>query len=193
MPHPKAPALRDLRNLLQASLHRHDLLVGLIFLAFAVFFVAQTFGIAGFAALFTEGIEAALLDADLPVGTARRMGPGFFPLLLTGLLFGLGVILVARGVRTTPAGTIQPMPWRGMLLILGATIFFGATVRGLGLVPATAIAVLLASYASQRMTLRLGLILSVVLTIFVLAVFHYGLGLALRVYGPWLDFLLGAA
>ena len=183
--------MRDVRSLLQTGLHRHDLMVGLIFIAFALFFLAQTFGVVGVNALFTEGLAAAMLDAALPVGTARRMGPGFFPLLLTSLLFGLGTILVVRGVRATPDGAVQPMPWRGMLFILGATLFFGATVRGLGLVPTTAIAVLLASYASQRMTLRLAVTLSIVLTIFVLAVFHYGLGLPLRVTGPWLDFLFG--
>jgi hypothetical protein len=184
--------VRDLRSLLHASLHRHDLMAGLIFIAFAFFFIAQTFGLSGFAALFTEGWEAAMLDAELPIGTARRMGPGFFPLGLSGLLFGLGLVLVVRGVRMAPDGNIPPMPWRGLLFILGATVFFGVTVRGLGLVPATATTVLIASYASQRMTLRLAIVLSIALTVFVLAVFHYGLGMPLRLYGPWLDFLLGS-
>jgi hypothetical protein len=184
--------MRDLRALLQTSLHRHDLMAGLIFIVFAIFFVAQTFGVIGLTTLFKEGVDAAFLDADLPIGTARRMGPGFFPLLLSSLLFGLGVMQVARGLRVAPDGNVQLMPWRGMLFILGATVFFGATVRGLGLVPTTAITVLVAAYASQRMTLRLAIILSVVLTVFVLAVFHYGLGMPLRLYGPWLDFLLGA-
>jgi hypothetical protein len=184
--------VRDFRTLLHASLHRHDLMAGLIFIGFAVFFIAQTFGLSGFAALFSEGWEAAMLDAELPIGTARRMGPGFFPLGLSTLLLLLGLVLVARGVRTAPDANIHPMPWRGMLFILGATIFFGFAVRGLGLVPATATTVLIAAYASQRMTLRLAVILSVALTIFVLAVFHYGLGMPLRLYGPWLDFLLGS-
>jgi len=183
--------VRDPRPFLQATLHRHDLLAGAIFIAFAMFFLAQTFGIDGFTALFREGWEAATLDAALPIGTARRMGPGFFPLLLSAILFLLGAILFLRGLRIAPDGDIHPMPWRGMLFILGATIFFGVCVRELGLVPTTALSVFAAAYASQRMTLRLAVILSAVLTVFVLAVFHYGLGMPLRLYGPWLDFVLG--
>lgn len=174
------------------ALHRHDLFAGGIFIAFAVFFLGQTFGMSGLVSLLNNGPGEAFLDAEMPIGTARRMGPGYFPLLLSGLLFVLGAILMVRGLAKGPDTGIHPMPWRGLLMILGATIFFGATVRGLGLVPTTAISVLLSAYASQRMTLRLAAILSVVLTIFVLAAFHYGLGLPLRLYGPWLDPVLGA-
>jgi hypothetical protein len=179
------------RSTLQDVLHRHDLVAGLLFMAFAAFFVAQTFGLSGLGALFTDGLAGLIDEADLPIGTARRMGPGYFPLWLSGLLFALGVVLVVRGVRSAPAASIPPMPWRGLVFILGSTIFFGATVRGLGLVPTTAIAVFIAAYASERMRPGLAVILSIVLTLFVLAVFHYGLGLPLRVVGPWLDFLPG--
>ncbi len=179
------------RSRVQDLMHRHDLMAGLIFIAFAIFFFAQTFGIDGFTAWFNEGFAIAKQDATLPIGTARRMGPGFFPLLLTVILFGLGLILVARGARKPPDTDVHPMPWRGIVFTLGAAVFFGLTVRGLGLVPTTAVSVLLASYASQRMTLRLAAILMVVLTLLVLAVFHYGLGLPVRVYGPWLDFMFG--
>lgn len=166
-------------------------MAGLLFIAFAVFFVVQTFGLSGLEGFLADGFAGLILDAELPIGTARRMGPGFFPLWLSGLLFLLGAVLVVRGVRGSAEASIPPMPWRGIAFILGSTIFFGATVRGLGLVPTTAIAVFIAAYASERMRPGLAVILSVVLTLFVLAVFHYGLGLPLRVYGPWLDFVLG--
>ncbi len=179
------------RSTLNNALHRHDLMAGLLFIAFAVFFVLQTFGLSGLGALFSEGFSGLIDEAELPIGTARRMGPGFFPLWLSGLLSVLGLVLVARGLRAAPETTIPQMPWRGAAFILGSTIFFGATVRGLGLVPATAIAVLIAAFASERMRPGLAVILAVVLTLFVLAVFHYGLGLPLRVYGPWFDFVLG--
>ena len=63
------------------------------------------------------------------------MGPGYFPLVLAGALAALGVAIVAKGVTAAAAETpIGPVPWRGAILILAALVFFGATVRGLGLV-----------------------------------------------------------
>ena len=42
------------------------------------------------------------------------------------------------------------MPWRGAVLILGALVFFGATIRGLGLVPALFGTAFLSALASRR-------------------------------------------
>ena len=92
-----------------------DILSGLIFVGFGAAF--------GYAA------------SGYPIGTAFRMGPGYFPLVLAGALAALGVAIVVKGVTAAAAETpIGPVPWRGAILILAALVFFGATVRGLGLV-----------------------------------------------------------
>ena len=77
-------------------------------------------------------------------------------------------------------------PWRGIVLVLAAPVVFGLTVRGLGLVPAVMLVALISAFASQRMPVLLAFVLSVALTIFCVVVFSIGLGLPLRLFGPWL-------
>ena len=71
-------------------------------------------------------------------------------------------------------------------MILAAPVVFGLTVRGLGLVPALALVVLISAFASRRMSLWLAVALTVGLTVFCVLVFSLGLGLPLRLFGPWL-------
>ena len=67
-------------------------------------------------------------------------------------------------------------------------MIFGASVRGLGLVAALAVAVFVTTFASRRMTVPMAAMLTLALTVFCVAVFSYGLGLPLRLKGPWLPF-----
>jgi hypothetical protein len=144
-----------------------DILSGLIFLGFGL-----AFGIAA---------------AGYPLGTAFRMGPGYFPLLLAGALALLGVAIIIKGVRASGAvEDLGPVPWRAAVLVLGAIILFGATVRGLGLAPAVFISALLGALASRSNSPVAAILLAAGLTVFCVLIFHYGLGVALPLFGPWL-------
>lgn len=144
-----------------------DLATGLLLMAVAAFFGWQTRG--------------------LELGTSLRMGPGYFPLLLSGLLFVLGAVIALKslGREGEPFGRIA---WRGILFILPAPVFFGLTVRGLGFVPALFVTTLIASQASVRMRPAYALILAVMVTLLSTLIFSYGLGLPFRRFGPWLNF-----
>jgi hypothetical protein len=144
-----------------------DILSGLIFLGFGLGF--------GYAA---SGYE---------IGTAFRMGPGYFPLVLAAALALLGIAILVKGLTAAASDEpIGPVPWRGAVLILGALIFFGATVRGLGLAPTVFGAGVLSALASRRNTPVAALLIAAALTVFCVLIFHYGLGVALPVVGPWL-------
>lgn len=142
-------------------------LCGALFVALGAFFLIQSLG--------------------LEIGTASRMGPGYFPLVLSGVLILLGLVVVVQAtqVEGEPAGAIA---WRGMFFILPAPVLFGLTVRGLGFVPALFITALIAAFASHRMRPRLALLLAAGLTLFATIVFSYALGLPFRRFGPWLPF-----
>ena len=142
-----------------------DVSAGLLFIAIA--------------ALFALGTQ------ELELGTARKLGPGAFPLMLSGVLALLGVIILVKGFRN-PAAHEMTLPWRGIALIALAPILFGLTVRGLGMVAAIAIVVAVSAYSSRRMSLKLAIALIVGLTIFCVLVFHVGLGLPVKLVGPWL-------
>jgi hypothetical protein len=142
-------------------------LCGALFVVVGLFFLVQSLG--------------------LEIGTAFRMGPGYFPLVLSGVLILLGLVILVQATRVG-SEPIGPIAWRGMLLILPAPILFGLTVRGLGFVPAVFISAFVASFASTRMTPLLAVVLSVLLTVFAVVVFSYGLSLPYQRFGPWLRF-----
>ena len=144
-----------------------DLLAGLIFIVF--------------------GASFAFAAWRYDLGTAIRMGPGMFPLLLGGILVLLGVLVVVEGMAAGEGGPIWAVPWRGFVLILGAVLFFGFFVRPLGLVPTLFVAVLLAAFSSTRTSVVAAVALALALTLFCTLIFVFGLGLPLPLFGPWLS------
>ena len=150
------------------TLNRKDLVCGLVFVVIGLIF--------------------AVVGRDLEIGTATRMGPGYFPLVLCGLIILIGIIIAARAIGRPPGEPLGGVPWRAMLLILPATIFFGYAVRGVGLVPAVVTVALASSFASSKMTVPLAIGLAVLLAAFCSAVFVYGLGLPIQLFGPWVRF-----
>ncbi|MET0314177.1 MAG: tripartite tricarboxylate transporter TctB family protein [Hansschlegelia sp.] len=129
------------------------------------------------AALFSYG------TIDLPLGTAVRMGPGYFPLMLAVILGILGAIIIVKGLGRAPS-PFGSIPWRGILFICLGPIVFGLTVRDFGLVAAIALVAVIATLASARAGWRLAAILTITLTAFCVIVFSYGLGLPYALIGP---------
>ena len=121
----------------------------------------------------------------LTIGSAYPMGPGFFPIVLGSILccFGLGILL--SGFRRD-AEAIGAVPWRGLITVFAAILFFSITVSELGLLPALAGCTFLAAIAPKDASWKSASILTIGLTIFCLAVFVYALRLPYPVLGPWL-------
>ncbi|CAK09380.1 tripartite tricarboxylate transporter TctB family protein [Rhizobium johnstonii] len=139
-------------------------------------------------ALFVAtGAFFAIQSLGLDLGTAVRMGPGYFPLVLAAVLVLLGAIIFIQALRVE-GEPIDPFAWRGMLFILPAPVFFGLTVRGLGFAPSLFLTAFIACFASQKMNVFFAIILSLLLTIFSVGVFSYGLGLPFERFGPWVRF-----
>ncbi|WP_064683381.1 tripartite tricarboxylate transporter TctB family protein [Rhizobium bangladeshense] len=139
-------------------------------------------------ALFVAtGAFFAFQSLSLDIGTALRMGPGYFPLVLATVLVLLGAIIFIQALRVE-GEPVDVFAWRGMLFILPAPVFFGLTVRGLGFAPALFFTAFIACFASRKMNVVSAIILSLLLTIFSVAVFSYGLGLPFERFGPWVRF-----
>jgi hypothetical protein len=84
-----------------------------------------------------------LSGQELEMGTSFRMGPGYFPTILSILMVGLGAVIAVQALRTpTTEHSVGQVPWRGLLLLISAVVIFGFVVRGLGLAPAVLIVVL---------------------------------------------------
>ena len=146
-----------------------DILAGLIFVAF--------------------GLAFAITSLSYELGTPLRMGPGYFPLALGGVLVLLGLLIVGKGfIPSSSAEGFGSVPWRGLFLIVLAVLFFGLTVRGLGLVPATAVTALLTALASYRTGILAALAIAAGLTMLCMLIFVLALQLRLPLFGPWLPF-----
>ena len=146
--------------------NRRDLAAGAVFIAIGLFFALHAwFG--------------------LRLGTARAMGPGYFPVLLGGVLVLLGLAIAgsALGRASEAFGQVS---WRGVALVTAGLVFFALTARGLGIAPALAGATLLAALATERNSLRAGLVMAALLSAFCVLVFLVALRLPYPVIGPWL-------
>jgi Tripartite tricarboxylate transporter TctB family len=115
------------------------------------------------------------------IGTASRMGPGYFPMLLAFVLAGVGAILIARSFILTgePVPRLHLVP---LAIIVVAILVFGALINWLGLVIAGALVAVIGARAGPEFRTVEALALAVVLVAFSVAVFVYGLGLPLKVW-----------
>ena len=132
------------------------------------------------------GLAFAIGAVSYEVGTPDRMGPGYFPFLLGGALAVLGGVIAVRGLRGGEEGAIGDVAWRGAALIVGSIVFFGLTVRGLGLVPAVLVTALMSAFASRRTGLRTAILIAVALTVICVLVFVVALRLRIPLVGPWI-------
>lgn len=139
------------------------------------------------------GLAFSIGGARYDVGSALRMGPGYVPLVLGGILTVLGLVIVAQAflggdeqARALADQERRPIPWLPAALLLAGVLFFGATVRGLGLAPALFVSTFLAALAGHRTGVVRALVTAAGLTVLCLVVFVSLLQLRLPLLGTWL-------
>jgi putative tricarboxylic transport membrane protein len=123
------------------------------------------------------GLFAALYAAThYKVGSALRMGPGYFPMGVGGLVALLGLVLVLRSLKLSgpPLGRLHLRP---TLLVLGASLAFGYLLKPLGLVLASALLVVVGAAGGHEFRWREAALLALALAAFAVGVFVYGLEL----------------
>lgn len=123
---------------------------------------------------------AYLLLKDLRIGTLARIGPGFFPILLTGMLALLSAVLLIKSFfgQNDPAEKWYPRP---ILFISLAVVVFGLLVERTGLIPATIAAVLVSGLSSTATRPRELLMLAPIVAVVVSVIFVFGLGLPIPI------------
>lgn len=120
------------------------------------------------------------------IGTAMRMGPGYFPLVLGALLAVIGLFLAARNARVDltreESQLIEKPCLRSLLLIGVAMLVFAFSLQSLGLIVATVGLVVVSGIASQAFCWKEIGVLSTSLAAFASIVFSWALGLPLQVF-----------
>ena len=143
--------------------HPKDFFSGLIFVAF--------------------GLAAIIIGSNYSLGSAARMGPGYFPRILGILLVVLGAALSLRALKIKG----DPLPrwyWRPMLIVLGSVVAFGLVVTHLGLVFSTIGLIFASSAASPEFRPKEALVSGILLAALAIGVFIFGLNLQLPIW-PW--------
>jgi hypothetical protein len=114
------------------------------------------------------------------MGTAMRMGPGYFPMVLGWVLYGLGAFLLLRGVAR--GGAAVTWDWRPLVLVAAAIVLFGFSVGRFGLVPALVVMLLVCAAAGRRYRFGEVLVLTAVLSALAVGVFVHALKLPFRLF-----------
>jgi len=116
-----------------------------------------------------------------PFGNSARMGPGYFPTLISGLLITLGVLVALRGV-VVEGHKPGNFHFRPLFLVLASVVLFGFALERLGLMIAIFTLVVLASLGENEFRKREVLILASILAMGSFLVFIYGLRLQIPVW-----------
>lgn len=121
------------------------------------------------------------------LGTPLRMGPGYFPLLVGAIVAALGLAVLVKGLIVGEVLSFGAVPWRAVVVIVLAVVFFGYAVRRLGFVPTSAVTALLTTLASRRVRPLAAVAVAAGLTVAATLIFIVGLQLRLPLWGPWLE------
>jgi hypothetical protein len=139
-----------------------DFWAGLMFIAFGLFFLVWS-------------------QMHYQMGSAVRMGPGYFPSVLGGLLAVLGLlVLIDAFVEAGPK--IPAFHFRPLVMILVACLAFAYTLKPLGLVGATAALIYIGALGGHEFKWKEVTILYVVLVLFSVLVFVKGLTLPFPIW-----------
>ncbi|THJ07321.1 tripartite tricarboxylate transporter TctB family protein [Nocardioides sp.] len=158
-----------------------DLVAGVVFIGFGLAF----------------GVAASRYD----VGSLLRMGPGYFPLVVSSLLVVLGVVIAVKAYVAPDLAHLEDLDtpdeekeglsfgrvrWQPSVLLVGAAVFFALTVDGLGLLPATFGTGVIAAFARPGARPLRVLTIAAGLTLACYVIFVVLLQLRLSLLGDWL-------
>jgi hypothetical protein len=135
--------------------------------------------------LIATGAVAIIIARNYAFGTSLRMGPGYFPSVLGGLLILAGLYLVVMGLRRKE--NLEGKNWslRALIVLPLALVLFGVLMERAGFIPALLVLIFGSAAASTEFRLVEVLLLSIGLTAFSVVLFIYGLGLPYPLLAGW--------
>ena len=122
------------------------------------------------------GAVGMWIARDYPFGSALRMGPGYFPTVLGGIMIVFGIMVLLMGIKNNEKmkGT-----WslRALIVLPLATGLFGWVMEHAGFLPALALLIPSAAAAGPEFKWGEIILLTIGLLVICTGVFIYGLGL----------------
>ena len=130
------------------------------------------------------GLGALLLARTYSIGTAFRMGAGYFPAMLASMLIVIGVVVACLAIKSGEA-KLPRVAWRPLFMVSAAVVLFGLIIHGAGLLLGTFAMVLVSRLARQGYPWIETIVLSVVLSVACGVVFYYGLKIQMPLLPTW--------
>jgi len=127
--------------------------------------------------LIAIGGAAVFIARNYEFGSSLRMGPGYFPVVLGGLLIAFGVLIGAKGLRADAEKLEQSWSLRALIILPLSLVLFGVLIDRAGFIPAMLVLIIGSATASSQFRLIEMLWFSVVLTALCVIVFIWSLGL----------------
>jgi len=131
------------------------------------------------------GFSGIYFGSDLTYGTAGRMGPGYFPFILSVLIIAIGVGVGIRSLMVE-GPPVEAPKLRPLFFVLMSIIIFGYGVTYIGLALTGILLTFLAAFARRDVNLVETAIFAVLLSVGTVLVFVYALGQPLPAW--WGDY-----
>ena len=135
---------------------------------------------------FAFGAVGYYIARDYGMGQASRMGPGYFPTVLSFMLMAFGVAAIIRSFLSKNPEEVGAFAWKAAAFVCGSTVLFGLLLIPAGLVVALVVLCLVAAAGSHYFKFdwkAVGAL--IVLVVFCALVFSKGLGVPMPLLGTW--------
>ena len=123
------------------------------------------------------GAVAMWMAREYPFGSALRMGPGYFPTVLSGIMIAFGIAIMVMGFKNNDKLKGSNWSLRALIVLPLATAAFGFAMEEAGFIPAMLILIPLSAAAGRDFEWKEVGALTIGLTIVCLCIFIWGLGL----------------
>lgn len=110
------------------------------------------------------------------MGSALRMGPGYFPVWLGSLTFLLGTVIFGRSF-VLKGPQIPKFHWRPIGFILAACVLYGYILKPAGFIPATMALVFVSAFGGHEFKWKEVSFLAIFMAILGVIIFIWGLKL----------------
>ncbi|MGE8605138.1 tripartite tricarboxylate transporter TctB family protein, partial [Bordetella trematum] len=133
------------------------------------------------------GLGFAWQATSYQMGTAARMGPGYFPFWLGLVLALLGAVVLLGSLSKKAQEThVDRFDWRIVFLVIGSVVFYAVVLNYLGVYISVFLLVVLSSLASHEFSIKVAVANGIFLVVFSYLAFIKGLGL---IFPLWPSFI----
>lgn len=133
------------------------------------------------------GVLFIALSKQYQMGTAAKMGPGYFPTVLGGILAFLGVMVaIGAFAKSNPETRLAKVGWRELFLVLLGVGLFAILLPKLGMVVSLWVLIFISALASHEFNFKETFLSAIALSVLAWGVFAKGLELQMAVWPKFL-------